>query len=294
MKVDKIIIPFKEQEFEHNVEPTPEEVSYLESLVKKDKIKEFEEYVNKEMMGAELNTFNPGIPTRDYLASALHQIVLKRHPELKEMSTVQQINFLKNQAYPELDNLKKEFNLSNNIKTNSVEGSLYRTNTSERGPAGEVNVDPHSSSFIDDALHELSHSVDAPIKMINKNKSRYGDKSNIDKQQAAMDNFIKKNPKIKKIMDSGKTYTTNSEALAKYKNIGRSPNFEDYNWKSGDFNSDQIGNPIDKYKEVGGEHHIDRPFSLENFINFSKGGLKDIVKTEEPPSKFSKIKKIIG
>lgn len=288
MKVDKIKIPFIPERFEYNNKPTLEEVSYLESLAKENKIKELEEYVNRKMVGNELSTFNPGLPTRDYLGSALHQLVLKRYPELKEMSNLEKVDFLKNKVYPGLDDLKKSFNLSNNIKVNPNEGSLYRPSTSKRGPAGEVNIDPYAESFIDDTLHEVAHSVDDPIKTLLKNRSRYGDISNLEKEEAAMADFIKKNPKIKKLVDSGKRHTTSSEALTRYKNISRVPNFEDYNWKEGVFNSDTIGNPVDKYKEVGGEHHIDRPFSLDNFINFSKGDLKDIVNAND---KFKELRK---
>lgn len=283
MKVSRNKFPFKpeEDDFESNSIPTKEDVDYLSALIRENKIKEFEDFVNKKMTRAELDAFHPGEPTRDYLASALEQSILKRYPKLNSMSQEQQVQFLKNKVYPGLTLLKKNFDLSNKITTNPEEGSLLRLATSEKGKAGDININPYAESFIDDALHELSHSVDQPIKTLKQNKRRYGDKSNIEVQEKAISQFIEKNPKFQKSLDSGNIYTTPSEGLAKYRNIGRTPNFEDYDWKAGEFSSDVIGNPIDKYKEVGGEHHLNRTFSLDNLINFVKGDLKDIVKNED-------------
>jgi hypothetical protein len=292
MKVNKTKIPFESEEFEKNYSPTEEEVSYLESLVKQNKIKELEDYVNKKMIGRELDAFHPGIPTRDYLASALTTSIKNKYPELKKMTEVESFNFLKNRVYPGLDDLKSKFGLSN-------EADIAPYNEDSYTPigkvnAGKINLNSENKDYIDSALHELAHSIDDPIKYIKKNSRPYGDKTNLDIKKSALEEFAKKNPKIKKLIDSENSYTTKTEALARYKNIARSPNFEDYDWKSGEFQSDVIQNPIDKYKEVGGEHHMDRPFSLDNFINFNKGDLKDIVKNEQDQSKFPKIKKLIG
>lgn len=289
MKLTRNKFPIRPEEFEYNTEPTPEDLEHVSSLVKQDKIKEFEDFVNKKMIAAELDPNRyPGLPTRDYLASALHRSILDRYPHLKDMSQENQIRFLKNKTYPGLSLLKNIFQLSNKISTDPMEGSKLQTITRDGKQAGEINVDPHAQSFIDDALHELSHSVDQPIKLLKRHRRLYGDKSNLENEEAAMKAFIERNPKLKKLMDSETDWTTASENRGRYQKIGRSPNFEDYDWKAGEFGSDIIQNPIDKYKEVGREHHIDRPFSYDNFINFTKGDLRDIVKSQD---RFNALRK---
>jgi len=102
---------------------------------------------------------------------------------------------------------------------------------------------------------------------------------------------------LKKLYESPVQETTRSEIMPlsyskfSYSPIRRLPNFQDYDPKKGEFGSDIIESPVDKYKEVGGEHHIGGPFSLENFKNFNRGDLKDIVKTND---KFTKLRKVLA
>lgn len=293
MKVDKIKIPLEPQ-FEDNYRPSDEDVAYMQNLVKQNKIKEFEDFVNSKMVGRELSTNFPGIPTRDYLASALSKSIENRYPKLGSMSRNEQFQFLKDKVYPGLDDLKSKFGLSNETDIDHFNQDSYIPYGKK--DAGKIELDSNSSEFIDSALHEIAHSVDDPIKQLKKSLqdpfSRSTDATEI--KRKALEDFSLRNPKVQKLVNNDITYTTNTEDLSKYKNITRTPNFEDYNWKSGEFKSDTIGNPIDKYKQVGGEHHINRPFSLDNFINFNKGDLKDIVETKEISPKFQKIKKIIA
>ena len=173
---------------------------------------------------------------------------------------------------------------------------------------------------VDVVLHELGHNVDDVVKQLRNskllqlpNKSTYDFKaghrgsyeSELDKYNTVKD-FLDKNKKLHPLLMSKTEDTTFSEgsksknimdilaSLIKdtnYKKIIRVPNFEDYDFKKGEFGSDIVETPISKYKEVSGEHHIDRPFSLRNFINLSKGTLKDIVKN---PDKFKDVRKKIS
>lgn len=281
--------------------PTLEEVSYLEKLAKEGKYPELEDYVNNQMIGRELLTRSPGIPTRDFLASALDQLVQKRYPGLNKLDEKSRIRFLKRNIHPGLDELEQAFGKSGRIAVGNGRDAYNHA-------TGDISLSKEGAASTDTVAHEIGHSLDEIFNTYNSKKliGKYveAEEGPTEQEEAAIRKFLKTNPKAEKLLsDWGRKITTPSETSPlkspKYKGIStygeaRTPSFEDYNWKKGQFESDVIKGPVDKYKEVGGEHHIDRPFSLENFINFSKGDLKDIVKNEQAPSKFQKIKKLIG
>jgi len=276
--------------------PSEEDVKRLEKLVKEGRDEEAENFINRAILSreAEANVESaPGLPTRDYIARALHKSILNRHPYLEQYTEAGQASHLPDLVYPGLKDLKEKLNLSNEVIQSMYESSYapIGSKIKNRKP-GSIKLDIASNSYIDDILHENAHSVDDIFKNVKKGKWKEGSG-----ELKAIQDFVKKNPKLKKLQESPVDYTTPNETLplayfkSEYSPIRRLPNFQDYDPKTGEFGSDIIESPIDKYKEVGGEHHIERPFSLDNFKNFNRGDLKDIVKTDE---KFSKLRKTLA
>jgi len=278
--------------------PSKEDVNYLQNLVKEGRNQEAENFINKAVLPYEVEGLHPGISTRNYIANALHQSILNRNPYLDNYTPEGQSAHLPDIVYPGLKDLKEKLNLSNELE--HLYSSSYTPIDSKvpnRKP-GSIKLDTMSDSYLDDVLHEYAHSVDDIFNNAKKGKWKEGST-----ELKAIQNFVKNNPKLKKLYESPVKETTRREDTPlsasnifdkqEYSPIRRVPNFQEYDPKTGDFGSDIIESPIDKYKEVGGEHHIERPFSLENFNNFNRGDLKDIVDTPAP-SKFPKIKKLIG
>lgn len=272
--------------------PSDEDIKHLQKLVKEGRDAEAENFVNRAILSREEETLSPGLPTRDYLARALHKSILDRYPNLNEMKAIDKSSYLPDKAYLGLKELKEKLKLSNQIVNSMYDSSYVPIGSKSRvGEPGTVQIGIYNDSYLDDILHENAHAVDDIIANAKKGKWKEGSD-----ELKAIQNFVKNNPKLKKLYDSPvKETTTNEDTSLKtkrrYSPIRRVPNFQDYNFKTGEFDSDTIESPIQKYKEVGGEHHIERPFSLENFKNFTKGGLEDIVRTDE---KFSKLRKIIA
>jgi hypothetical protein len=310
MRVSRNKVPFKPQEFEKNYSPSEKDISHMESLAKQNKLDELNDFINNKMVGAELDSNAPGIPTRDFLTEALSKSIRKRQPELANLSAEQKLNYFKDQVYPGVDEFRKKMGLSSlKLKAIPWVGSEYNYETGELNYDDRYKNDPMQEGTM---LHELAHSADhafqdqaqreslidhyrniavfdgeRPEHPKNNNHQEF---KNSQLGREIINDYIKKLPKLKKL-DSGQSRTTNSEIdgwMNKgYSKIKRMPNFEDYDWKSGDFNSDVIQNPVDKYKQIGTDHHSGRAFSLDNFINFAKGGLKDVVQNE---NRFKKLR----
>jgi hypothetical protein len=296
MKVNRDKIPFKPQEFEINYSPSDEDVSHMENLVKEGRLNELYDFINNKMVGAELESDAPGTPTRDFLSEALSKSIRKAHPELDSLSSEQKLQYFKDQVYPGLDYFRRKMKLYPlKLKAVSHIGSSYNHDT------GVLNYDRAANKAEEEAvmLHELGHAVDHPVQDQAVRDSQYSTydrpvdpdslffENYIDSQfkRKMLDKYIQKLPKLSKLEKYGQQQTTNSEVRGwggeGYSKIKRMPNFEDYDWKSGDFNSDVIQDPVKKYQDVGTDHHSGRAFSLDNFINFARGGLKDVVKNED-------------
>lgn len=271
--------------------PSSEDVKHLEKLVKEGREEEAENFINRAVLSREIETSLPGLPTRNYVARALHKSILNRHPFLNDYTLGGQAEYLPDIVYPGLDDLKEKLKLSNKIIPSLKSSYAPIDSKIPHREAGSIKLDITSNSYLDDILHENAHAIDDILK--NAKKGKWKKESS---ELRAIEDFVKNNPKFKKLYESPVKRTTEQEGTPlsyfklKYSPIRRLPNFEDYDPRTGEFGSDIIESPIDKYKEVGGEHHIERPFSLENFINFAKGGLKDIVKNYD---KFSKLRKTL-
>lgn len=295
MKVKRTKVPYRKEPLPYRSEPSVDDLKRMEQYAKEDKLQELKDLVNERVAGKEEDPdFYPGLSTRDFLSSALTKSIKNRYPELSDLPEEEQVRFLQEKVYPGLDRLEKGAGRTHRVKFDRP-SNAYDPNT------GQIDLDRDTPNLLATALHEMGHSVDENILELNKLKNRkklpaISKKQELEKMLAeqdyarrseAMEEFTKLNPKIKKLLETKTTKTTGSEARPlnpfkrEYKNIKRMPNLEDYNYETGEFESDILEDPIEKYKEVGGEHHLERPFSLDNFINFSKGDLKDIVKTDD-------------
>lgn len=235
--------------------------------------KGLKEFINNKMKDyEEAYSDQAGLPTRDYLNSLLGAAVLSQDPELELESThaqydpkrtIELAKKLKDKVYP---------GLTNNV-TAEYEGSQYQK--ARNGKPDRLNIDPSQSRFakIGHILHEYGHNLDR----FQKNEDEEG-KSKL----------LKLKPEYSKVLNSDEVQsTTHSEAG--YKNP-RIPNFEDYNFESGDFNSDWMRDPTDVQDEQAREHHINRNYPMDNLKNFINGGLDKVVDTD----KLNKLKKLMS
>jgi len=296
MKVKRTKVPYRKESLPYRSEPSVKDLQRMEQYAKEDKLQELKDLVNERVAGMEEDTenFTPGLSARDFLSSALTKSIKNRYPELSDLPEEEQVRFLQEKAYPGLDRLEKGAGRTHRVKLGKPY-NMYDPDT------GQIDLERQNPNLLATALHEMGHSVDENILELNKLKNRkklpaISKKQELEKMLAeqdyarrseAMEEFTKINPKVKKLLETKATKTTGSEGRPlnpfkrRYQGIKRMPNLEDYNYETGEFESDILEDPIEKYKEIGGEHHLERPFSLDNFINFSKGDLKDIVKADD-------------
>jgi hypothetical protein len=281
MKLERTKIPFKTKPKPYL---DPDGVKWMGSR-DIDKVTEFIEnndeaglndFINNRMGRYEemLSEGNAGLATRDYLNSLLGSAIIKKDPEIKaivnnsftdEDQTVRLAKVLKDKVYP---------GLTDNV-TADERGSFYVKPLNKQ--TEQINIDRYENAptKVASVLHEYGHNLDFPQKM--------GDQA----KKAAL---LKLKPQYSKVLNDEKIpRTTHSEGG---RNNPRIPNFEDYDWTEGEFNSDWMRDPLNIQDQQAKEHHIRRNYPLDNLKNFIKGGYDEIV--ESKPDKFNKLKKLVS
>jgi hypothetical protein len=297
MKAKRTKIPYRKDVVKFQSKPTKKDLEQMKDYAQRDQIQNLKDLVNERVASMEEGGYVPGLSTRDFLSSALSESIKERYPELKKMSEQEQAEFLRDRVYPGLDKLEESAGRKHRMRVEGYDRNEYDAET------GDIVLEKDNPNLLATALHEMGHAVDENILGLNRLRRRKRFLEDAEKakeeeiyarRSGGMEEFVKLNPKVKNLLDTEMTKTTSSEDQPlnpfkrSYKPIRRMPNFEDYNYETGEFESDILEDPIEKYKEVGGEHHINRPFSLENFINFSKGDLEDIVQADD---RFKNLRK---
>jgi hypothetical protein len=276
-KVKRVVIPNRRFEVpSRSTKATDEEVEILSDLIRQGKKKEFDDYINNRMIGNEIDQPSwTGYETRDFLSSALSKAIQKKYPNLRPDKdgkySKEQFEFLRDNVYPLLSKAQSSFGRGNEV-------ILAKNNDNKYEDTGTINLDSSNKNFISSALHELGHAADHIAYDTRSESSLPKDKQDL------LSKMREIKPAYAKILNRRRYPTTNSEYPSKVKTISendRMPNFEDYNWQKGDFDSDYMPNPLDIQKNTGSDHHQHRDYPYDNFINFIEGDLKNIVKSED-------------
>jgi hypothetical protein len=257
MKLDrKPKIPLRHEEdkelFSGNIPNlAAEDAAQVMELVKQSKDQELKDLINKRMTPYEkqYSIRNAGLPTRDYLTALLGETIKKKHPKYEGM------------AFGSPDDIKKNVvkfrdqfypGLQKLLKERGMSEVITADPNEGNQYSGRtgLNIDPNGIStakMLGTIGHEMGHAAD----------------------------YAQENPAYR---------TTRNEGG--YSNPV-TPNFEDYNWEGGDFDSDYMRAPMEIQDDVGKDHHLERNYPYENIFNMVKDD-----KLVEAKPRFSKLNKL--
>ncbi len=296
MKLDRTKIPFKPKEdepvFAANIPRlASEDVDKVMELIQQNKEPELKELINSRMAPyeKEFSEGGAGLATRDYLTSLLGESIIKKHPEYQGVAhhhpsvMKDYLHKFRDQFYPGLKEGLKDLGMSDEITLDYLKGPQY-------SPDEGLNMDPNSIStakMLGTMGHELGHATDFLGQKANALKKYYPDEPKTEKAKEVLERLLKIKPEYAQALgDEHNTHRDTTSSESGYNNPVI-PNFKDYNWKEGDFNSDYMRDPLDIQKKVGEDHHHDRNYPYENLFNMVKED-----KLVEASPKFSKLKKL--
>lgn len=283
----KIKIPYKDPLEANAGEHVDLDHKLVEHLIKSKKYKQFAQYLNEELLPYELNSPTPGMYTRDTLSELLNALILDRYPDIhvpesRDINDLSDLYALRDKVHPGLSQIMSKSGLTPKIEPFTDEKDIETKAGSYDSNTGVVKFNPFHRKKTATIVHELGHSVDDIV-----SKVKSGDISLEDFNEFVAKQPLKKQKTLRDMLNSPDDYENRTSGEDKtvtgrgYIPVSRSPSFEDYDWQSGEFKKDLITpSPLEKYKEVGGQHHIDRPFHYDNLKNFIHGDLPDIVENQ--------------
>ena len=226
-------------------------------------------FINDKLLPYERNyPDQAGVATRTYLDSLLGSAVTELSPEIFEASRWAQFD---PNATKELTKLVRDRvypGMTGNITSDNELGDEYNHETDT------INIDPAAprNKKIGTILHEYGHNLDN----IRRDHTR-------GKEHPAL--IAKKSAYTKVLKDELDRFNTTQGEGGDNR---PTPNFQDYDWQAGDFNSDVMRDPLDIQDEEARAHHLNRNYPLDNLKNVIKGGLDEIV--DATPDKFNKLR----
>lgn len=297
MKLDRPKIPFKPKEdekvFSANIpRMASEDVAKVMEFIQQNKETELKELINSRMAPyeKEFAEGGAGLATRDYLTALLGETIMKKHPEYEGIAfhhpsmMKEHLSKFRDQFYPGLKEGLKSMGMSDELTLDPFEGPQY-------SPDKGLNMNPNITStakLLGVMGHELGHATDFLGQKANANLKYYPDEPQAEVTKKVLANLLKLKPENKQALgDSENTHRDTTSSESGYNNPVI-PNFKDYNWEEGDFNSDYMRDPLDIQSEVGEDHHHDRNYPYENLFNMVK---KD--KLVEAKPRFNKLNKLL-
>jgi hypothetical protein len=295
MKVDRTQIPYEPKESRNDLfladvdKMADQDADKMFELAREGKTEEMNDLINSRLSAYEqhpgLYKKQAGILTRDYVNRIFGKGLNERIPGVAETKDdVEAAKMIRTQLYPGLNETLKAYNYSDAITNDPEKGSQF--DSYHPGPKNEgMNIETgmHPSTRSATIAHELGHGINT----ISRNRKRYGAD---DKQEAAVENMKRLKPATASLLDDEeKKLQGLTSAESGYDNYP-APNFSDYDFESGNFNSDVQKTPANIQDQISREHH-GRNYPLENIKNMSKkGGLNNVVDSEED-TKFQELMK---
>ena len=298
--------PYLEKEYEmpESSAQTMAEEDYetIRELSKnKDKTK-LRDFINKRLATQENISNTPGLATRDYMNAITGEAVKKRYPEIRqaalEGTPAELGRAVRSRMFPGIERALKSQNLSSEIQSGEDDAINPETGVM-RLSGGET-----PSGNIGTAIHENAHVLDNLAKKYSKAKyiaKMEGRELDPEKEEAIRE-FLKTKPAASSLFEESPDdelkflkKTTRRESRNRY---GRTlqnpeiPNFEDYDFSKGEFQSDMIRDPLDVQEESGRYHHLDRNQTYENMLKaLEEEGKLDRITKE---NRFKKLRSLIS
>lgn len=262
----KNLLPVKEAEFPFHEVPFSEDEIMSSNfdtdseegrkLLEQNRTKEFKDLLDKRNLVDDLVYDDAGISARSFLDSMLDKEIHSQNPELKNLKTLPLIAALKKKYYPDLDEASDKVGISTETSAEVGEGDNF-------SPDDGINIDPTRAGQAGTIMHELGHQLDRTYKSV-KNNQEYPFIGGENKEVTELFKKLNKtNPEYAKVLDK-EVDLTDSESGEQNNPI---PNFSDYNWKEGDFNSNFMTNPSDLQDMIAKKHHIGRNYPFDNLMN---------------------------
>jgi hypothetical protein len=274
----------------------------VKELVKSGNKQRLRDFINKRLTASENISATPGLSTRDYMSALTGEAVKRKYPEIRKAAlegTPDELGrAVQKVMLPDVEKSLKSYNLGAGIEsgekdTTNEETGLIRLSGRET-PSGNIGT----------AVHENAHILDALAKKYSKAKyiAKAEGRDISPERESVIREFLKKKPAATSLFqetpgedEKFKRYTTEKESLNKYGGRFENPeipNFEDYDFKTGQFQSDVIKDPIDVQKESGEYHHLDRNQPYENMIKTLEddGSLERVTKQD----RFKKLRSLIS
>jgi hypothetical protein len=303
-----ITIPY-EPEYYETPESSPEimaEKDYetVAALGKNPDKTKLRDFINKRLTQSENISDTPGLSTRDYMEAITGEAVKRRYPEIRkaalEGTTADLGKAVRSKMFPDISKALKASKLSEDIESSDdkndvdLETGLMRLSGGQT-PSGDVGTTIHETSHLLDALARKY----SRAKYLAKIEGRPVD-PNLEK---SVKEFLKSKPAAASLFEENPSdydkkfekYITKKESKNKYGETIKNPeipNFGDYDFGKGEFQSDMIRDPLDVQKESGERHFLDTNRQYENMIK----ALEDDGKLDRltKQNRFTKLRSLIS
>lgn len=257
------------------------------------------EFMNNRLLDSENLSNTPGLATRDYMSNIMGTSVLRNDPEIAKAalqgSPRDVGRAVRNKMLPGIDTAFKAHDLSTKIENSDSSNDVDTTTNLMRLSGGKGAADS-----IGTAVHENAHALDNLARRHSSDKyyAKRDGKEIEPKRFATIQKLLADKPALKdsfsEVEGEDEKFirkTSANELVNKHNRRIENPeipNFEDYNYETGNFDSDWIKSPVDIQKESGDVHHLDRNQVYENMMKAVKDRNLNRV------TKFDKIKKVLA
>ena len=251
----------------------------IQELIKQNRIPEVKRVIDTNAMLEEMGTTQPGLPTRDYMDSYFGKQLQEDTPEMSQFddmtpeSQLKLAAMLRDKYYPNMDQLTKLSGNPTEITALKGEGDKYSDRDGLNIDSGhDDTVAPKASTI----MHELGHRLDYSLEDA-EDKAKPGFFS-LDRGETAkeLNDIYRKNPQYR---DLAKQENPNANEMVDSEDGFINPiipNFADYNYPEGEFNSDFMRNPTDLQDEVAKKHHKNRNYPFDNLVGLIQKGRKGV------------------